>query len=96
MDYIIFDLEWNRLVKSVKTRCPDEIIQIGAVKYNSQMQCIGSFNRLIRPVLYKKIEPTVRKLTGLDIPILKRDGVPFSKAIKEFKKLDKNKTYIKQ
>lgn len=55
MDYIIFDLEWNRLVKSVKTRCPDEIIQIGAVKYNSQMQCIGSFNRLIRPVLYKKL-----------------------------------------
>lgn len=86
MDYIIFDLEWNRLVKAVKTRCPDEIIQIGAVKYNSQMRCVGTFSRLIKPVLYKKIEKTVEKITGLDMTILKKDGVPFSKAIKEFKR----------
>ena len=86
MNYILFDLEWNRFVKAVKKRCPDEIIQIGAVKYNSQMKCVGTFNRLIKPVLYKKIEPTVEKLTGLDMPILNEEGVPFAKAIKEFKK----------
>lgn len=86
MNYIIFDLEWNRLVKAVKTRCPDEIIQIGAVKYNSQMKCVGTFSRLIKPVLYKKIESTVGKLTGLDMTVLKNDGVLFAKAIKEFKK----------
>lgn len=86
MNYILFDLEWNRFVKSVKKRCPDEIIQIGAVKYNSQMKCIGTFNRLIEPVLYKKIEPTVSKLTGLEMSILKDEGIPFAKAIKEFKK----------
>lgn len=86
MNYIIFDLEWNRLVKTVKKRCPDEIIQIGAVKYNSQMKCIGTFSRLINPVIYKKIETTVSKLTGLDMSILQSDGVSFAKAIKEFKK----------
>lgn len=86
MNYIVFDLEWNRLVKAVKTRCPDEIIQIGAVKYNSQMKCIGTFSRLIRPVLYKKIESTVGNLTGLGMTVLKNDGIPFAKAIKEFKK----------
>ncbi len=86
MNYIIFDLEWNRFVKAVKKRCPDEIIQIGAVKYNSQMKCIGSFHRLISPVLYRRIEPTVARLTGLDMTVLKSEGVPFAKAIKEFKK----------
>ncbi len=86
MNYILYDLEWNRFVKAVKKRCPDEIIQIGAVKYNSQMKCIGTFNRFVSPVLYKKIEPTVAKLTGLDMPILQKEGIPFSKAIKEFRK----------
>ncbi len=86
MNYIVFDLEWNRLVKAVKTRCPDEIIQIGAVKYNSQMKCTGTFSRLIKPVLYKKIDPMVGNLTGLEMAILKSDGIPFAKAIKEFKK----------
>ncbi len=86
MNYILFDLEWNRVVKAVKTRCPDEIIQIGAVKYNSQMKCVGSFNRLIKPVLYKKLEPTVERLTGLTMSVLNTEGVPFAKAIKEFKK----------
>lgn len=86
MNYVIFDLEWNRVVKAVKKRCPDEIIQIGAVKYNEQMQCIGTFNRYISPVLYKKLDSTVKKLTGLSMEQLKAEGVLFAKAIKEFKK----------
>lgn len=86
MNYVVFDLEWNRLVKAVKLRCPDEIIQIGAVKYDSNMQCIGTFNRLISPVVYNRLEPTVEKLTGLSMSILKAEGVPFAKATKEFKK----------
>lgn len=86
MNYVIFDLEWNRLVKAVKTQCPDEIIQIGAVKYNSNMKCIGNFSRLIRPVLYKRLDSAVGSLTKLEFSILKRDGIPFSQAVKDFKK----------
>ena len=84
MNYIIFDLEWNRFTKAVKLRCPDEIVQIGAVKYNERMEYISSFNRYISPVLYKKMEPTVQKLTGLSISILKKEGIPFADAIAEF------------
>lgn len=86
MNYVIFDLEWNRVVKAVKKRCPDEIIQIGAVKYNDKMQCIGTFNRFISPVLYKKLDPTVKKLTGLSQELLIKEGVLFAKAIKDFRK----------
>ncbi len=85
MNYIIFDLEWNRFTKAVKLRCPDEIIQIGAVKYNEKMEYIGSFKQYISPVLYKKMEPTVEKLTGLSIDFLKKNGIPFSEAAESFK-----------
>lgn len=84
MNYVIFDLEWNRFTKAVKMRCPDEIIQIGAVKYNEKMEHIASFNRYISPVLYKRMEPTVEKLTGLNIRALKSEGVPFSEAADDF------------
>lgn len=85
MNYIVFDLEWNRFIRAVKVRCPDEIVQIGAVKYNENMEYIGSFNRYISPVLYRKMEPTVEKLTGLSISLLKKEGIRFSQAANEFK-----------
>ena len=85
MNYIVFDLEWNRFTKAVKLRCPDEIVQIGAVKYNERMEYLGSFKRYISPVLYKKMEPTVQKLTGLSVSLLKKEGIPFAQAANEFK-----------
>lgn len=86
MNYVIFDLEWNRFTKAVKVRCPDEIIQIGAVKYNEKMEYMGSFKKFISPVLYKKMEPTVEKLTGLSISILKSEGISFADAVYDFVK----------
>ena len=85
MNYVIFDLEWNRFTKAVKVRCADEIIQIGAVKYNEKLELIGSFKQYISPVLYKRMEPTVEKLTGLTISFLKEEGVPFAQAMSEFR-----------
>ncbi len=86
MDYIIFDLEWNRYARCVKWACPDEVIQIGAVKYDSHMNYLGSFNCLIRPGLYNKIEPTVEKMTGITMKKLEKEGVPFPVAFREFRK----------
>jgi len=85
MNYIIFDLEWNRFTKAVKVRCADEIIQIGAVKYNEKMEYLGSFVRYISPVIYKKMEPTVAKLTGINMKFLKENGVKFKDAVADFK-----------
>ena len=65
MNYIIFDLEWNRYARAVKGKCPDEVIQIGAVKYDDALEYAGSFNCLIKPGLYRKMEPTVEKMTDV-------------------------------
>jgi len=94
MNYVIFDLEWNRFTKAVKIRCADEIIQIGAVKYNDKMEYMGYFTRYINPVIYKKMEPTVQKLTGLDISFLKENGVAFADAKKEFEEFVGNDSVL--
>lgn len=85
MDYVIFDLEWNRYAKKVKLKCPDEIIQIGAVKYDSNLNYVGSYNCYVKPVLYNRIEPMVREITGITMETLNEKGVLFPKAFKGFR-----------
>lgn len=85
MNYVIFDLEWNRHPKTLQEKCPDEIIQIGAVKYDAQLRYQGSFSCMIKPQIYHKIEPAVEKMTGLTIQRLEREGIPFPVAFAEFR-----------
>lgn len=85
MDYIIFDLEWSRNIRRVIPKCPDEIIQIGAVKYDKNMNYKGSFNRFIKPGVYDKIDHRVAEITGITREHLMRFGVPFPEAFREFK-----------
>lgn len=71
MTYIVFDLEFNQdqasLQKSEESLslCPYEIIQIGAMKLDHNLNTIGSFNRYIRPVIYSEINTMVTNLTGI-------------------------------
>jgi len=85
MDYVIFDLEWSRNIRRVIPGCPDEIIQIGAVKYDKNLQYKGSFNRFIKPGVYDKIDNRVAQLTGITKEHLMRFGIPFMQAFREFK-----------
>lgn len=94
MNYIIFDLEWNRYAKGVRAGCPDEIIQIGAVKYNAKLEPIDTFSRLIKPMIYKKMESTVERMTGITIELLEEEGVYFNKALKEFRHFMGNPPFV--
>ena len=59
MEYIVFDLEFNqgfdkKLNKTVSNeKCPFEIVQIGAVKLNSNLEMIDTFNSFVKPNIYK-------------------------------------------
>jgi len=85
MDYIIFDLEWSRNVRHVIPACPDEIIQIGAVKYDKNLNYKGSFNRFIKTGVYDKVDNRVAHITGITKEHLMRFGIPFMQAFREFK-----------
>lgn len=85
MDYVIFDLEWSRNIRKVIPGCPDEIIQIGAVKYDKNLKYKGGFNRFIKPGVYETLDKRVAQITGITKEHLMRFGVPFSEAFREFK-----------
>jgi len=83
MKYIIFDLEFNspfkidRKTKQLKkgntvTMCPQEIIEIGAVKVNANFEIEDTFQMFVKPQLYTKIHPKVKSKTGITIKDLEK------------------------
>ena len=86
MNYIVFDLEWNQPEDGLKTEervLPFEIIEIGAVKLNEEMELVSKFNRLIKPQVYHSINWRIRKMLELK-PGELESGMPFPKAAAEF------------
>ena len=72
MDYIVLDLEWNQPLsynssayKSVGGKLLFEMIQIGAIRLNEQLEITDSFNQLIQPTHYVKLHPRIKRITGI-------------------------------
>ncbi len=86
MDYIVFDLEWNQSPDGKKysnSRLPFEIIEIGAVKLNEDLEITDSFHRLIRPQVYNWIHESIHEVIHVDYKDLEK-GIPFPAAAQEF------------
>ncbi|CAH0436102.1 exonuclease [Clostridium neonatale] len=67
MNYIIYDLEFNQPL-SKDNNISDltfEIIQIGALKLNENLEVISTFNRLVKPTAYLEIHPYIENLTQI-------------------------------
>ena len=89
MQYIILDLEWNQpLSKQQMVRTPfklrGEIIQIGAVKVDENMQTIDTFNIMIKPKHYCTMHKKIQELTDITDAHLE-SGVQFEDAICKFR-----------
>ena len=90
MHYIILDLEWNqplnrqnRAYREYGDRLIFEMIQIGAVKLDEELNLVDSISVPIRPTAYLKIHPRIRRMTGLGPEIL--DEAPqFEEALHHF------------
>ena len=83
MNYIVIDLEFNQNFDFKEgSRAPSnplmplEIIQIGAVKLNKNMEIVDKFGTMVAPRLYRKLNPFVARVTGLSNRIL-RMSPPF-------------------
>lgn len=88
MNYIVFDLEFNMFFKFHEGDLPNpdlknEIIQIGAVILNEKLETIGRFDQIIKPVLYKRMNPYVKRKTNIDTKRVSK-GTPFIEVIKGF------------
>ena len=86
MNYIVFDLEWNQSPygqSGEHPRMPFEIIEIGAVKLNDDLEITDEYVSLIRPKLYKRLHRSIKPMLNYDEEDLK-NGKPFKEACKEF------------
>lgn len=89
MHYIVFDLEFNQDFNSLQIsdekvlKCPFEIVQIGAVKLDSDFHTAATFNRYIKPVIYMKVSPFVTDLTGISTDQLVSEE-PFPEVFDDF------------
>ena len=91
MNYIVVDLEWNQAMSSkssVFNKLPiklrGEIIEIGAVKLDENLQPADEFTIDVKPVYFKRMHYKVKKLTGFDKERLAK-GYSFRDAFEKFR-----------
>lgn len=86
MNYIVLDLEWNQCPDGKdkeNKELPFEIIEIGAVKLDSEKQYLDSFERIVAPEVYHSLHHITRDLLQTTMKELKK-GVNFKEAAKDF------------
>ena len=91
MSYVVVDLEWNQAMSSkssVFNKLPihlrGEIIEIGAVKLDENMQPAEELTIDVKPVYFKRMHYKVKKITGFDKERLAH-GIAFSDALEELR-----------
>lgn len=82
MHYIVIDLEFNQC-KS--TLLKNEIIEIGAVKLNSEFKTISTFSQRVKPQINKKLDWKIKKVLKITQNTL-NEGITFQNAIAKFQK----------
>ncbi|TYP79462.1 3'-5' exonuclease [Paenibacillus methanolicus] len=63
MDYIVLDIEFNG--RKFASELPMEVIEIGAVRLDADMNQIDTFTSLIKPVYFAKLNNFIKKKTGI-------------------------------
>lgn len=86
MNYIVFDLEWNQCPfgkNRENPQIPFEIIEIGAIKLDSERKTVDKFHALIHPMVYKKMHYRTQEILGINMKELEK-GDFFYKAVRDF------------
>lgn len=99
MYYIVLDLEFNQDFPSLqkldfkRNRSLSEIIQIGAIKLDKNLNTIGTFNRYIKPSIFLRVSEFITELTGITTEQL-MDEKEFPEVYHEFTRFIENKDSI--
>lgn len=88
MEYVIFDLEWDSVFYKPEKKFINQILQIGAVRLDSNFNVIGEYEATIRSAISKKVSKRFAELTGITTEKM-QSGVPFSVAVQGFNDFSK-------
>lgn len=83
MNYIILDLEWDSAYCHKKNGFVNQIIQIGAVKLNSEFKLIDRIEILVKSAISKKVTRRFTTLTGITSDDMK-SGIPLKTATEKY------------
>ncbi len=85
MQYIVFDLEWNNVYGRKIKGFINEIIEIGAVKLDENLNEVSTFSSFVRPCIGKRLRGSVKKLTNITNDDV-QSGEPFTQVFSAFRK----------
>ena len=85
MRYIVMDLEWNNVYAGKIKGFLNEIIEIGAIMLDENLEYIDEFSSIVRSSIGKKLRGKVRQLTNLTNEDV-RSGKPFAAVMHDFGK----------
>lgn len=85
MQYIVFDLEWNNVYGRKIKGFINEIIEIGAVKLDENLNEISTFSSFVKPCIGKRLRGSVKKLTNITNDDV-QGGEPFTQVFSSFRK----------
>lgn len=85
MQFIVLDLEWNNTYAKKAKGYINEIIEIGAVKLDNELENVDTFSCIIRSQIGKKLRGSVKRLTHLTNDDI-NSGMPFTKAFSMLRK----------
>jgi len=83
--FVVMDLEWNNAYNKVIKGFFNEIIEIGAVMIDDNMEVVDTFSVLIRSQIAKKLSGRVKNLTHITNEDM-YGGISFDRAISDFTK----------
>ena len=92
-NFVVYDLEWNQGFAYSNYRMPHEIIEIGACKTDGRGNINSQFSQMIRPVVYRKIDRHIQKVTGITQREIE-DGDTFEYVYEEFCRWSENAFFI--
>lgn len=76
------DLEWNNAYLKSAQKFVNEIIEIGAVKLNENLEIVDTYSELIKPVVSKKLRARIKDLTHITNEDI-ISGIPFKDAVSQ-------------
>ena len=86
MNFIIFDLEWNNGYNHALHKYLNEIIEIGAIKLDENLNVTDTFKQLITPKLTKKLSSRCKRLTKITVEEIEECGIDFNSAFSDFER----------
>lgn len=81
MEYIILDNEWHTPYCKINGKCINELIEIGAVKLDENLNEISRFSVLIKSTFTQKLSTRFQRLTNITTKEMLQKGMTFDQAV---------------